>query len=78
MPGRATHLPKEVGHHHVWKGLGPSRDLGGWKQWDQEEGIHSSETRLAKPLDPRDAQHAGLRMPHQGELGYLSPVTYET
>lgn len=32
VPGRATHLPKEVGHHHVGKGLGPSRDLGGQKQ----------------------------------------------
>lgn len=23
-----THLPEEVGHHHVWEGLGPSGDLG--------------------------------------------------
>ena len=28
MPGHTTHLPKEVGHHHVWKGLGPPGDLG--------------------------------------------------
>lgn len=38
VPGHATHLPKEVGHQHVWEGLGPPGDLRGTKPLRLESG----------------------------------------
>lgn len=48
-----AHLPEEVRHHHVWKGLGPSGDLGGQKQAGLDRRhLCSSQTGSANPTAP--------------------------
>lgn len=56
-----AHLPEEVRHHHVWKGLGPSGDLGGQKQAGLDRR-HLSQLpdRVSKPHCPGAEQWHGL------------------
>lgn len=56
-----AHLPEEVRHHHVWKGLGPSGDLGGQKRagLDRRHLLQQPD-RVSKPHCPGAEQRHGL------------------
>lgn len=56
-----AHLPEEVRHHHVWKGLGPSGDLGGQKRAGLDRRRLSQQPdRVSKPHCPGAEQRHGL------------------
>lgn len=65
MPGHATHLSKEVGQDHVWKGLGPSGNLGRTKTG----GIRKQACAVVRRGQPNPTAlgvpwHSGLSKPH--------------
>ena len=76
--GSHAHLPEEVRHHHVWKGLGPSGDLGGQKQAGLDRRCSQQPDRVSKPHCPGAKQWHGLpRIQVRGHThdGRWSPVS---
>lgn len=76
-PGHATHLPKEVGHHHVWKGLGPPGDLGRAKPDVIRTGARGAGSAKPPCLEGQTgmlgSQYLGVKTAPSWELGYLLP-----
>ena len=69
-----AHLPEEVRHHHVWKGLGPSGDLGGQKQagLDRRHLLQHQNWQRVLCQSPEERFQAQLRADLEKSQGHFA------